>query len=69
MVDFFDMCGDIINIVVDFFNNTFKVITDITNFIKDFIFGMFDFLPNELKVIMLVLLPILIAIFIYRFIR
>lgn len=60
---------EVISKINDFFSNTFNIIIKIIDFIKEFTFGMFDYLPNELKITMLVVLPILIAIFIYRFIR
>ena len=61
--------AEVINKTNDFFNTTFNTIIKVIDFVKEFIFGMFDYLPNELKITMLVVLPILIAIFIYRFIR
>lgn len=60
---------EIINSVNEHLLNAINSFFSIINFIKDFIMDTLNVLPSELKISMCVIIPILLVVFIYRFLR
>lgn len=56
--DFTDMLKGSINTIIDFFNNLKLIFNE-----------AIDFIPNEIRVILLPTLIIIVGLYIYRFIR